>query len=111
MAERLRLTKNVVDRATTNGSPYWDSDLPGYGLQRRRSGVKSFFLRYRPRGVGREGSSDTYTIGRYGPLTPDQARTRAKEVLGQVALGQDPAVALAEARDAVTVAGLADRVP
>jgi integrase len=107
IVERVRLTKNLVDRATTNGSPYWDSDLPGYGLKVGASGVKSFFLRYRPRGAGREGVKRYFTIGRYGPLTPDQARTRAKEVLGQVALGQDPAVALAEARDAVTVAGLA----
>ena len=107
MAERVKLTKNVVDRATANDSPYWDSDLPGYGLKVGSSGVKSFFLRYRPRGAGREGVKRYFTIGRYGPLTPDQARARAKEVLGQVALGQDPAAALSEARGAVTVAGLA----
>ena len=107
MAGRVRLIKKVVDRATTNGSPYWDSDLPGFGLRVGESGTKTFFLRYRPRGAGREGVKRYFTIGRYGPLTPDQARTRAKEVLGQVALGQDPAAALADARAAATVADLA----
>ena len=103
----VRLIKKVVDRATTNGSPYWDSDLPGFGLRVGESGTKTFFLRYRPRGAGREGVKRYFTIGRYGPLTPDQARTRAKQLLGQVALGQDPAAALADARAAATVADLA----
>jgi predicted Zn-dependent peptidase len=66
-------------------------------------------LRYRVKGTGRSGQKRFYTIGKYGPLTPDQARSEAKRILGQVASGQDPAATIAEARDAVTVTGLAAR--
>ena len=110
MAEqRLKLTKETVDRATPRTTPYWDSALPGFGLRVGRAGSKTFFVRYRPKGTGRDGPKRFYTIGKYGPLTPDQARNAAKRVLGQVAGGEDPAVALTEAREAVTVRDLADR--
>src|ERR1700733_4671033 len=94
MAERrFRLTKEVVDCATPRAAPYWDTALSGFGLRVGHTGTKTFFVRYRPKGTGRTGPKRFYTIGKYGPLTPDQARNRAKEVLGQVAAGQDPAVA------------------
>jgi integrase len=110
MAERrFRLTKEVVDCATPRAAPYWDTALSGFGLRVGHTGTKTFFVRYRPKGTGRTGPKRFYTIGKYGPLTPDQARNRAKEVLGQVAAGQDPAVALAEARHAITIADLAAR--
>jgi integrase len=48
------------------------------------------------------------TIGRFGPLTVDQARERAKRIFGKVADGLDPAATLAETRAAPT---LADIVP
>jgi len=67
----------------------------------------TFFVRYRPKGTGRTGPKRFYTIGKFGPLTPDAARNEAKRVLGQVAGGEDPAAALAEARDAAPVADLA----
>jgi integrase len=108
MAEqRVKLTKESVDRATSRPAPYWDSVLPGFGLRVGRTGSKAFFVRYRPKGTGRGGPKRFYTIGKYGPLTPDQARNEAKRILGQVAAGEDPAAAIVEAREAVTVAGLA----
>jgi integrase len=108
MAEqRLKLTKETVDRATPTATPYWDSALPGFGLRVGRAGAKVFFVRYRPKGTGRSGPKRFYTIGKYGPLTPDEARKEAKRILGLVAGGDDPAAAIVEAREAVTVAGLA----
>jgi Arm DNA-binding domain len=107
--QRLTLTKETVDRATSRAAPYWDSALPGFGLRVGRTGSKTFFVRYRPRGTGRNGPKRFFTLGKYGPLTPDQARSEAKRILGQVASGQDPAATIAEARDAVTVTGLAER--
>jgi integrase len=110
MAERrVKLTKESVDRATPRPRPYWDSALPGFGLRVGRTGSKTFFVRYRPKGTGRTGPKRFYTIGKFGPLTPDQARNEAKRILGQVAAGQDPTVAIHEAREAITVSALAQR--
>ena len=106
--QRLKLTKKMVDRATPRAAPYWDSALPGFGLRVARTGAKVFFIRYRPKGTGRSGPKRFYTIGKYGPLTPDQARSEAKRVLGEVAAGADPARAIAEARGALTVSDLAE---
>lgn len=104
-----KLTKEAVDRATPKSKRYeiWDDALPGLGLRVEPTGTKSFIFRYRPAGTGRDGVKRFLKIGRYGSLTPDQARNKAKELLGQVAGGQDPAAALAEVRDAATVADLA----
>jgi hypothetical protein len=43
------------------------------------------------------------TLGRYGVLTPDQARGRAKIELGNVAGGGDPAENKAADRAAITI--------
>ena len=48
------------------------------------------------------------TIGRYGALTVDEARNRAKEILGAVATGADPAADLALRRSASTFKEIAD---
>jgi integrase len=47
-------------------------------------------------------------MGRYGPLTVDEARNRAKEILGAVAAGADPAADLALKRAASTFKEIAD---
>lgn len=45
-------------------------------------------------------------LGRHGVITPDQARDKAKSILGAVAAGQDPAQDRAESQTAITVASL-----
>lgn len=88
----MALTKRQVDAASYagDGSSWdvrYDGQLPGFGLRVYPSGTKSFILRYRtPRGRVR-----TVTIGRYGPLTVDQARQRARRMLAEVYDGRDPA--------------------
>jgi integrase len=106
-----KLTKEIVDAAAPKPARYevWDCRLPGLGLRVEPSGTKTFILRYRPVGTGRAGLKRFLKIGRYGPLTPEQARRKAKELLGQVANGKDPAADLAESRAAITVANLAGR--
>ena len=64
----------------------------------RASGTKTFILRYRPAGTGRDGPKRFLKIGRYGPLTPDEARRQAREILGQVASCKDPTADLAVGR-------------
>ena len=72
----------------------WDSELRGFGLSVEVSGTKTYFVRYRPKGQGRNGRRRFFKLGRHGDITPDQARDLAKGILGQVASGQDPAVEL-----------------
>ena len=91
MAESSRkITKRAVDAAMPAAVRYiiWDSDLKGFGLRVEISGTKTYIVRYRPRGVA---AKRFFTIGRHGILAPEQARDRAKEVLGAVANGEDPA--------------------
>ena len=75
----------------------------------RASGTKTFILRYRPAGTGRDGPKRFLKIGRYGPLTPDEARRQAREILGQVASCKDPTADLAVGEATITVANLAAR--
>lgn len=87
-----RLTRELCDNAAARDTQYelWDADLSGFGLRVMESGVKSFIVRYRTDGGGRTAKRRTYTIGRYGALTIEHARKKAKAVLGAVANGEDP---------------------
>jgi hypothetical protein len=106
-----RLTKRAVDAATPQSERYvvWDSELKGFGLRVEPSGAKTFLVRYRPRGAGRTGAKRFMKVGRYGTLTSDEARNRAKAILGAVAAGGDPAGEQNKAREAITMAALAER--
>ena len=74
-------------------------------LEQRRSSVA--IARQAP-----DGAKRFLKIGRYGEgFTPDLARTRAKDLIGQIARGDNPAAKIAEARAAITVADLADEYP
>ncbi len=103
-----RITKRTVDAALPNpaggDSFFWDSDVKGFGLRIKPSGVKSYVLKYR---IGRR--TRRLTIGKHGsPWTPEDARQRAGELLRAVNDGRDPATEKAEARSDLTIAELAD---
>ena len=53
----IRLTKKVVDLANpAKGRHYiWDGELKGFGVQVEPTGTKTYFVRYRPKGLGRSG--------------------------------------------------------
>jgi integrase len=102
-----RLTKSVVDALTPPavGQKYcWDSELKGFGVRVLPTGLKVFMLQYR----NSEGVSKRLKIGRYGVLTPDEARTQAKVHLGDVARGTDPQEARAAAKAAPTIGEICD---
>lgn len=90
-----KLTKSFIDKVPipepkSNGkasqSIYRDETLAGYGLLVGSGGTKSFFIEKRVNGRVKR-----ISIGRYGHLTPTQAKTKAHELLGDIALGNDPA--------------------
>ena len=62
-------------------------------------GVKTFVLQRRVNGKERR-----ITIGRFGPLTAEQARREATKLLGAIATGRDPVAERKHAAvEAVTV--------
>ena len=104
-----KLTKRAVDAAAPKVARYcvWDADLKGFGLRVAPSGTKTYLVRYRPRWGGSKVPKRLVVLGRHGPLTPDEARARAKTLLGQVAAGKDPAKEHERAPAGITVASLA----
>jgi len=85
----VKLTKRVIDAASPGAARriIWDTELRGFGVRVETSGTKSFLIRYRPKGNGRNGPKRFVTIGRYGAKTPGQARNEARSKLAAVARG------------------------
>jgi integrase len=107
MRERVaKLTKRTVDAAEPATERYvvWDSALKGFGLRVETSGTKTFLVRYR---IARR--KRFVAIGRFGQLTPEQARGLAQETLADVRRGRDPADERRRERAALTVTELATR--
>jgi integrase len=103
-----KLTKRAIDatKPASNRDVFrWDTELRGFGLRVKPTGVKSFIIQYRTM----TGISRRVTIGQHGRLTPDEARTQAKIQLGRVARGDDPAAEKANARDGISFAAFAER--
>lgn len=67
---------------------YFDMKLPGFCLEQRASGGATFYVRY----YNLEQKLCQYKIGRLGIVSVAQARTKAKQILAQVALGVPPSL-------------------
>jgi integrase len=99
-----RLTKTVVeaiDLPATGHIIVWDAprvgERRGFGIRVNSGGARTYFAQGRLPG-GREVKS---TIGRHGaPWTAEQARAKAKALLGAIAGGTDPTEAMRAARNA-----------
>jgi integrase len=86
-----------LDRATVAGLKlvegktdqiFFDTDMKGFGFRMRRDGARlrrSWIVQYRIRSRTRR-----FKIGDYPTVGADQARKKAKTVLANVHLGQDP---------------------
>ena len=104
-----KLTKRTVDAAAYQGTGrsafyLWDGETAGFALRIYPSGRKVFVVTYRVRGKQR-----FYTVGRYGEMTVDEARTEALETLARARKGEDPSGDRQALRHAPTMTELSGR--
>ena len=92
-----KLTKRTVDAVIATGSDHfiWDQELRGFGLRVSPKGRKSFFIQYRY-----QGRTQRMRLGRLGLITTDEARKKAKILLGTAEGGKNPALIAASQRRA-----------
>ena len=104
------ITKRKLDATAATGKRFeiWDSQVTGFGVRVGSTGTKTFIVRYRADGGGRSAPRRFVSIGRYGTLTVELARKKAKEILGAAALGNDPAAERNAKRLEIKIAGLVD---
>ena len=104
---RVKLTDRRVQALRTEKvqEEFWDAGFAGgsFGVRVSAQGRKSFVVMYRARDRLRR-----MTLGAYPALKLADARDRAKQIVGDVARGKDPARAKQDHRKAETFAGLAD---
>jgi len=109
--------KRVVDALPVRSVAYnvWDGRLPGFGLRVAPTGLRSFFVQYRAKGISRR-----MTLGDSRTLPAALAKARALDILSAVAQGSDPLLerraeagharnAARAQREAATVADVAER--
>lgn len=101
-----KLTKRTVDALAPGEADYfvWDTEIAGFAVRVMPSGAKTYQAQYRKGGRTRRVS-----LGRHGNITAEQARLKAREVMGLVAKGDNPAEEIAQHRRAPTVGALCDR--
>ena len=102
---RTTLNKKTVEalRPADRSWIAWDDKLTGFGVRIHPAGTKTFIVNYRAGDGGRKAPNKRVSIGRYGPITVDQARRQARELLGKVAGGENPAEERSDARSMPTL--------
>jgi integrase len=81
----VRFVKSAKAEHGAERTIFWDETLPSFGLMVTSGGHRSYVAQYRASGTSRR-----FTIGSAAKLALDQARRKAKTILGQVADGSDP---------------------
>ncbi len=101
----IRLTDRTLRSLAGDGRriEFFDRSLAGFGLRVSPSGRLTFVLRYR----NDDGRERRMSLGTYPALSLADARDRAKELLGEVARGEDPGAGLQARRSAPTFRELA----
>jgi integrase len=102
----MKLTKRTIDALSAKPERYtvWDTSISGFGLRVTPNDHRVYVLKYRV-----DGRQYWFTIGRHGsPWTPDAAREKAKELLGDIAKGVNRAERREVNRQALTVSELCD---
>lgn len=100
---KINFTKAALDQLETPAAgkraQYQDQKQPGLILRVTPSGAKTFAVFRRVRG----GSPELVTIGPYPDVSIEQARKRAMEIVGRLALGESVARGNREKRDELTL--------
>lgn len=93
---QLRISNSRVSKITPpnpkpDGKPqhvfYRDDQLQGFGIRVTSNGTMAYFVEKRVNGKNKR-----VTIGKHGPITPEQARKEAQKLLGQMSTGTDPVI-------------------
>lgn len=105
----MKLIKRSIDALPTldKEQVHFDDDLSGFGLRVYPTGRKVFLAHYRV-GGGRTGRQRKFTLGTYGKITADEARTKARDILARAHLGEDVAEERNNIRKSQTVNELID---
>ena len=95
---KIKLTKTVVDAAKAGAQDIElrDTLVPGFLCKVTPTGRKVFMVQYRTNAGERRKPS----IGQFGELTVEQARSLAQDWLAEVRHGKDPSSLKAAARQA-----------
>ena len=106
-----KITKRVVDaiRPDPAGKDVfvWDSGdgaLKSFGIRMKPGGATAYIVQYRTS----EGRMRRLAIGKIGTLTPDEARTEAREKLAAAIKRADPSAERHAVRTSITVAERCD---
>jgi integrase len=105
-----RITKRTVDSVQPRDKAFilFDAAIKGFGVRVMPTGAKSFVLEYRPHPGGRSTPKRRMSLGRYGAVTVDQARTVALDALAHIRLGSDPQAEKSRQRSSLSVTDLID---
>jgi integrase len=83
-----KITKRFLDGLELGKRQYiFDTELHGFGVHVGAQEI-SFFVQYRA-GFGRKGKAKRVRFGKFGPLTVEQARKQAQQLLAQATQGED----------------------
>jgi hypothetical protein len=106
-----KLTKRYIDGLKPGDTRFavYDTDLKGFGVQVLPSGMMSYTVEYRPEGGGRNVAKKRMTLGRVSELTPDEARSLARDRLSEVRHGKDPLSDRQTKRREMTISALVDQ--
>ncbi|MFB6263634.1 MAG: integrase arm-type DNA-binding domain-containing protein, partial [Bradymonadaceae bacterium] len=83
---KKRIEKLEFDQDGPSQQIEWDDRLNGFGIRLNPGGSKAFVVRYR----NEHGRLRYYTIGRFGRMTVQQARSEALQLFAEVDGGGDP---------------------
>jgi len=101
-----KLTKRFIDslKPGTADLVHWDDGLAGFGVRIRPSGRKSYIVKCRCRG-----RQIKMTIGTHGPITVEQAKIKAREIIAEAKAGSDPSAEYSRMRRSPTMKELGQR--